>query len=106
MPKPLARELRIQNVRTKTKHCHWCDDEGLLVVAVRDDVWEEYGPCPYCEAGDDREKRHWGPVGFWQGRELPELKPLHPPEDEREWLSPEENARRLRELTATLTQKP
>ena len=44
--------------------------------------------------------------GFWQGRELPELQPLHPPEDEREWLSPEENARRLRELTATLTQKP
>lgn len=132
--KPLPKEARNKNV-TGNHPCRWCEDTGYVVVGSRveksawvmsrkrlnandaiphEGTFEEYAPCPYCEAGFREEfpvpkadnkrptKPPWGEEGFWRGRDPmeAEIQPARPhgfvP------LPIEENTRRMRELTAKM----
>ena len=107
-------EARTEN-RSKSGRvrCRYCGDQGQLVVSTRDpqptiiggnirqasagEVFEEYGPCPFCLLGWrlEFESGCWGPDGFWQGQDIAEIRPLF---GEAKVLPFAENARRMREL--------
>jgi hypothetical protein len=83
---------RIANVDGES-HCGTCGDSGWVVVSVRPVAAsgfarrfgiepasgageEEYGPCPWCQAGYAVEWQKggsrgnpWGRNGFWRGRD-------------------------------------
>lgn len=100
--KALPNEARRKNGHRRKgprQFCPDCDNTGYVVVALRKAIWEEHGPCPFCEQGlaeEFDEQAPWGDGGFWQGRELPELQSLNPSGNK--LLPAIENRRRMREL--------
>lgn len=85
--KAIPLEARKRNLGCKPSRdhvaiCEWCGDEGLIVVWLRsfeDAQIEEFGPCPFCQVGYEREfsSKEW-PDGFWQGREEIAVEKLYP----------------------------
>jgi hypothetical protein len=74
--------------------------------------YEEAGPCPMCQLGYDMEfppptaknpnpkPGAWGADGYWRGQEWAEVLPME--EEDAKPLPKRENARRMRELSASL----
>lgn len=89
------------------RDCVFCLGDGLVVVGTHKHagaMYEEMGPCPGCEKGhrlefgegDARHPGRWGEAGFWQGR------PHNLVPQTKVWLSKAENARRAKDLMATV----